>query len=140
VTEGKAPAPPARTRLRAGAGARPRRDHSRLLRLSAGCHEARLRHRAQARVKAATNTGSFGYLPPAWCEAHHITPWSQGGESNLSESCLLCAFHHHLAHGGEWHVTMSVDGIPEVIPPPHIDPLQRSRRHERFRYRRPSLA
>lgn len=29
-------------------------------------------------------------------EAHHLTAWTQGGETNLDEMVLLCWFHHHV--------------------------------------------
>jgi hypothetical protein len=70
--------------------------------------------------------------PPAWTEAHHITAWSAGGPTNLSNGCLLCSFHHHLLHQGEWAVRIAPDGIPDVIPPTRIDPDQRPLRHPRF--------
>jgi len=56
--------------------------------------------------------------PPAWTEAHHITAWEDGGPTDLANGCLLCSFHHHLVHKGEWAVVMSADGIPEILPPP----------------------
>ena len=28
--------------------------------------------------------------PPSWCEAHHITPWVQGGRTDLADGVLLC--------------------------------------------------
>ncbi len=71
--------------------------------------------------------------PPAWCESHHLTPWSQGGRTDVSDGCLFCAFHHHLVHQGEWEARMSPDGVAEVIPPARIDPTRIPRRHERFR-------
>lgn len=36
--------------------------------------------------------------PPAWTEAHHDTPWSQGGPTDLGNARLLCAFHHQRIH------------------------------------------
>ena len=36
--------------------------------------------------------------PPGWCEAHHDKPWSEGGETNLTNCRLLCWHHHHLHH------------------------------------------
>lgn len=70
--------------------------------------------------------------PPAWCEAHHTRPWSTCGPTDLSNGCLLCSFHHHLAHNGEWAVVMAADGTPEITPPARIDPFQRPLRHARF--------
>jgi hypothetical protein len=37
-------------------------------------------------------------IPAAWCEAHHLTPWSKGGKTNLADGLLLCSHHHHRAH------------------------------------------
>ncbi|HEX3929229.1 MAG TPA: HNH endonuclease, partial [Nocardioides sp.] len=37
-------------------------------------------------------------IPAAWCEAHHKTPWSQGGPTSLDNGVLLCPYHHHRAH------------------------------------------
>ena len=53
----------------------------------------------------------------------------------LSNGCLLCSYHHHLTHQGEWDITMATDGIPELIPPVRIDPHRTPRRHERFTHR-----
>jgi hypothetical protein len=73
--------------------------------------------------------------PPAWAEAHHITAWQDGGPTNLANGCLLCSFHHHLAHGGEWLVAMAADSTPEIIPPTRIDPRRQPIRHQRFKPR-----
>ena len=37
-------------------------------------------------------------VPAAWCEAHHLRPWSAQGRSDLADGILLCGFHHHRAH------------------------------------------
>ncbi len=37
-------------------------------------------------------------VPAAWCEAHHLKPWSAGGKTDLADGILLCGFHHHRAH------------------------------------------
>jgi len=40
-------------------------------------------------------------VPAAWCEAHHLHPWSErggGGRTDLADGVLLCSFHHHRAH------------------------------------------
>ncbi len=73
--------------------------------------------------------------PAAWSEAHHITPWQHGGPTNLTNGCLLCNFHHHLVHGGEWAVAMAPDGTPHIIPPARIDPHRTPIRHQRFKPR-----
>ncbi|MCD9197335.1 HNH endonuclease signature motif containing protein [Aeromicrobium wangtongii] len=78
--------------------------------------------------------------PPAWCEAHHLSFWSEGGPTDLNNAALLCHFHHFLVHEGEWEARMGADGIPEIIPPPRIDPEQRPRRHARFTQQEPRAA
>ena len=37
-------------------------------------------------------------IPGTWCEAHHLDPWSTGGNTNLTNGVLLCGHHHHRAH------------------------------------------
>ena len=73
--------------------------------------------------------------PPAWCEAHHLKAWKHGGPTDLANGCLLCSFHHHLIHQGEWELVMASDGIVEAIPPQRIDPHRRPIRHERLKPR-----
>ncbi|HWS58352.1 MAG TPA: DUF222 domain-containing protein [Actinotalea sp.] len=53
--------------------------------------------------------------PPNLGEVHHLTYWSHGGRTSVSNGVLLCWFHHDLVHrrrldlrrgpGGEWTVT-----------------------------------
>jgi hypothetical protein len=73
--------------------------------------------------------------PPAWTEAHHVTPWSRGGKTDLANGALLCGFRHRLIHAGEWDVRIAADGIPEVVPPERVDPHRRPIRHQRRRQR-----
>jgi hypothetical protein len=37
--------------------------------------------------------------PQAWCDAHHIVHWADGGATALSNLVLLCRPHHRLLHG-----------------------------------------
>lgn len=76
--------------------------------------------------------------PPAWCEAHHCTPWRTGGATDLGEGVLLCSFHHHLVHDTEWDVRIAPDGIPEMVPPVSLDANRVPIRHRRFRRRPPA--
>lgn len=39
-------------------------------------------------------------IPATWTEAHHIIPWSQGGQTSITNSVLLCSYHHHQVHNG----------------------------------------
>ncbi len=71
-------------------------------------------------------------IPAPWCEAHHISYWSQGGTTGTGNGTLLCSHHHHLIHKEQWTIHVR-DGIPWFIPPPHIDPHQKPRRNHYFR-------
>ena len=37
-------------------------------------------------------------VPSTWCDAHHETPWSQGGRTDLKNALLLCGHHHRRIH------------------------------------------
>ena len=78
--------------------------------------------------------------PAADCDAHHIVPWQQEGETALHNLCLLCKHHHNLlepdpkrAPDLQWVIRIAKDGVPEVIPPRFVDKHRRPRRHQRFR-------
>ena len=71
-------------------------------------------------------------IPAPWCEAHHITYWSNGGPTTTSNGALLCSAHHHLVHKEQWIIT-SRHGTPWFTPPPHIDPQQKPQQNHYFR-------
>jgi hypothetical protein len=48
--------------------------------------------------------------PPEWCDAHHVVPWSAGGETNLQNLVLLCRRHHVCCHEGKWRLARGPDG------------------------------
>ncbi|MBB2994179.1 HNH endonuclease signature motif containing protein [Paeniglutamicibacter cryotolerans] len=90
--------------------------------------------RKQRRALAARDRGCI--VPgctatPGHCEAHHVTPWSTGGRTDLAGGCLLCAHHHTLVHLGTFSLGV-IHGLPFVIPPPHKDPEQRPVRNAYF--------
>jgi hypothetical protein len=66
---------------------------------------------------------------PEHCDVHHIRHWSQGGTTDVDNGALLCGFHHHLIHHAAWTLRMGDDRRPEVIPPIHVDPMQRPLRN-----------
>ncbi|WGX96590.1 HNH endonuclease signature motif containing protein [Nocardioides sp. L-11A] len=37
-------------------------------------------------------------IPATWTEAHHHTPWSHGGTTDLTNAISLCNHHHHRIH------------------------------------------
>ena len=72
--------------------------------------------------------------PPGWTVVHHANEhWAAGGTTNLHDGVLLCPHHHRTLHTDGWHVRFTHDQIPELVPPAHLDPHQRPRRHQRFR-------
>jgi hypothetical protein len=42
--------------------------------------------------------------PAAWCDAHHLIAWADGGPTSLSNLVLLCARHHTMVHEGGWRL------------------------------------
>jgi HNH endonuclease len=38
--------------------------------------------------------------PQAWCDAHHVTHWADGGATALPNLLLLCRRHHRMVHDG----------------------------------------
>jgi hypothetical protein len=44
-------------------------------------------------------------LPAAWCDAHHATPWYEGGTTGLRNCVLFCPHHHGVSHRPGWRVT-----------------------------------
>ncbi|UKA63729.1 DUF222 domain-containing protein [Arthrobacter sp. FW306-04-A] len=71
-------------------------------------------------------------IPAPWCEAHHITYWSNGGTTGTDQGTLLCSHHHHVIHKEHWTITMD-SGVAWFKPPPHLDPRQTPRRNHHFR-------
>jgi uncharacterized protein DUF222/HNH endonuclease len=69
--------------------------------------------------------------PPEWTERHHVTPWRQGGGTDLNNLCLLCDYHHDRIDTGGWTITMR-QGIPWFTPPAWLDPEQTPRLNQRI--------
>ncbi|RAN69369.1 hypothetical protein B5P43_36410, partial [Bacillus sp. SRB_336] len=44
--------------------------------------------------------------PAHWCDAHHIIPWQDGGETSIENGALACEYHHTLIHQGHWSVRL----------------------------------
>lgn len=49
-------------------------------------------------------------VPAAWCEAHHLHPWSRGGRTNLADGVLFCVHHHHRAHDPAYRLELLPNG------------------------------
>jgi hypothetical protein len=43
--------------------------------------------------------------PPGMCHAHHDTPWSEGGSTNVATGRLLCPQHHRRIHDPRYEIT-----------------------------------
>ena len=61
-------------------------------------------------------------------EAHHIDPWSQGGQTRVNKGVLLCVGCHSAHHAGHFGIEFIKD-IPFVVLPVSRDPLQRPMRN-----------
>jgi hypothetical protein len=48
--------------------------------------------------------------PPAWAEAHHDWPWSEGGPTDTEHGKLYCGHHHHLVHDHRYDKTRLPNG------------------------------
>jgi hypothetical protein len=55
--------------------------------------------------------------PLAWCEAHHVRHWLDGGPTDLDNLALLCRAHHRAIHEGGWRLTRGPDGRFTATPP-----------------------
>lgn len=60
--------------------------------------------------------------PPSWSEAHHITPYSRGGPTDLRNGVLLCRRHHLLVHDHGWEIRHDLSpGQLLLVPPVAVD-------------------
>jgi hypothetical protein len=55
--------------------------------------------------------------PVHWCEGHHLTPWENGGPTDIDNLALLCSRHHHLIHRPDWHAKLLPDATLEITRP-----------------------
>ncbi len=49
-------------------------------------------------------------IPAAWTEAHHLKPWSEGGNTDLDHGILYCNHHHHRAHDPRYEAQVLPNG------------------------------
>jgi hypothetical protein len=75
-------------------------------------------------------------IPAAWCDAHHLTHWADGGTTSLSNAALLCARHHTIVHRDQLagHVVHRDQLAGMVI---HRDPAAKSAAHKETTAARP---
>jgi hypothetical protein len=48
--------------------------------------------------------------PLAWCDAHHLWHWVDGGPTDLGNLAMVCRAHHRTVHEGGWQLTRGPDG------------------------------
>ncbi len=63
---------------------------------------------------------------PNMCQAHHITPYSQGGTTSLDNLIMVCWNCHHRIHHDNWQIHKHPDGSQTLQPPQHAN----TRRYE----------
>ena len=49
--------------------------------------------------------------PAAWCDAHHVRHWVDGGPTDLSNATLLCGRHHTIVHRDQLTATIDAGGV-----------------------------
>ncbi|ALJ20951.1 HNH endonuclease [Microbacterium sp. No. 7] len=98
----------------------------------------RLFTRAQKHAITERDGGCVGCgAPPGRCHVHHLTWWSHGGRTDLSNGVLLCAGCHHRLHDDGWDIRIDGPGTKAkvwMIPPAWIDPARTPRLAGRHRY------
>ena len=67
-------------------------------------------------------------IPPAWCQAHHVIAWKDGGDTTIDNLALVCGHHHREFERLGWTCNMT-DGVPEWTPPAWIDFTRTPRRN-----------
>ncbi|HJX78396.1 HNH endonuclease signature motif containing protein [Glutamicibacter sp.] len=69
------------------------------------------------------------HMPAGRCEADHVDPWEQGGETRVDRGALLCPMHHHARHAGLFSLIVADGKPPAVLLPKFLDPDQQPRRN-----------
>ncbi len=70
----------------------------------------------------ATYAGCFHCgAAPSMCQAHHITPYSQGGATSLDNLIMVCWNCHHRIHHDNWQIHEHADGSQTLHPPQHTN-------------------
>lgn len=79
---------------------------------------------------------------PAWCQAHHVTPWEADGPTDIDNLVLLCSRCHHQVHDENWQVRKTPAGKHVLQPPSsrHRPPLPINTPKRRRRQRKRSPA
>lgn len=59
-----------------------------------------------------------------YCEVHHVLPYAQSSDTDISQLTFACGGHHPLAEKG-WTTRTTATGDIEWVPPAHLDRGQR---------------
>jgi hypothetical protein len=78
---------------------------------------------AQRRALAVRDGGCG--RPLAWCGAHHLRHWLDGGPTDLANLALVCRAHHRAVHEGGWQLARGPDGRFTASPPHRTHHLHR---------------
>lgn len=54
---------------------------------------------------------------PTWCDGQHLIYWIDGGETTLSNPCLLCRRHGRFVHVLGWRLLWGDEGEMLAIKP-----------------------
>lgn len=61
-------------------------------------------------------------------EAHHVDPWSEGGQTRVNRGVLLCVLCHTAFHAGHFRIVF-INDVPYVVQSASRDPMQRPTRN-----------
>ncbi|HET9501499.1 MAG TPA: DUF222 domain-containing protein [Marmoricola sp.] len=71
-------------------------------------------HSSGQRLALATQHDSCGIggceRPFAWCEIHHLDPWSAHGRTDLAKALPMCGHHHRRAHDDRYDLRRHASG------------------------------
>ncbi len=76
----------------------------------------RTRRAVVARDKGCTFPHHYG-RPPAWCQVHHLIPYSQGGVTSERNGALVCTPAHAFAHRHHWTAHLTGGHVTWEPPP-----------------------
>jgi hypothetical protein len=80
---------------------------------------------AQRRALAARDKGCIipgCGIPAEACQAHHVTDWAAGGNTDLPALALLCWAHHRQVDLGMWTIVPASNDDPTPRPQPDAPP------------------
>ncbi len=92
-------------------------------------HLGRSHRLATPAQKAALLARDIGCVIPGCttpgdlCEIHHVTPWTDHGDTNIDNLALLCPRHHAEVTDGTWEIQM-LHGVPWARPPAWAHPTR----------------